>query len=79
MVSNLIVRVTTLDVGAVSDAIIESARKKALEWLREKGEEKLAQYAELGVSWLGTKALMWAIESSTRACGRPVPLGRLAG
>lgn len=62
-VSSLIARVTTLDVGTVSDAIIESAKKKALELLGEKAEEKLAEYAELGVTWLGTKALMWAVES----------------
>ncbi len=60
--SHLILRVTTLDVGAAADAILTAARAKALEWLHEKGEETLAHYAELGVSWLGTKALMWAIE-----------------
>jgi CHAT domain-containing protein/pimeloyl-ACP methyl ester carboxylesterase len=62
-VSGLVARVTKLDVGAVSDEIIGSAKKKALEWLGEKSKEKLAEYAELGVSWIGTKALMWAVES----------------
>jgi len=30
---------------------------------RLKEADKIEQYAELGVSWVGTKALMWAIES----------------
>ena len=56
---NLITRFTQLDVGAVPDAILEAARR----WLREKIGDQAGDLAELGVSWLGTKALMWAIES----------------
>jgi CHAT domain-containing protein len=61
--SNLISRVTLLDVGAISDPIIDAARRKLLEWMGARGGEALAGQVELGVSWLGTKALMWAIES----------------
>jgi CHAT domain-containing protein len=64
----LITRLFSLDLG--SDAIIEEARAKALAWakqrLGEKVKEKLGEVAELGVSWLGTKALMWAIEKRLR-------------
>ncbi len=64
----LITRLFSLDLG--SDAIIEEARAKALAWakqrLGEKAKEKLGEVAELGVSWLGTKALMWAIEKRLR-------------
>ncbi len=52
-----------MTVGAGEDSLIEEAKQKACEWLGEKAEEKIAQYADLGVSWAGTKALMWAIES----------------
>lgn len=64
----LITRLFSLDLG--SDAIIEEARAKALAWakqrLGEKAKEKLGEVAELGVSWLGTKALMWTIEQRLR-------------
>ncbi len=56
-------RVYTLTVGQAADPIIEAARRKACEWLGVKAEEQVEQYAELGVSWIGTRALMWAIES----------------
>ena len=57
--ANLISRVTTLDVGGFSDAILEAARDKLRSYLGG----KLPDYAELGASWLGTKALLWAVES----------------
>ena len=64
----LITRLFSLDLG--SDALIEEAKAKALAWakqrLGEKVKEKLGEVAELGVSWLGTKALMWAIEKRLR-------------
>jgi CHAT domain-containing protein/pimeloyl-ACP methyl ester carboxylesterase len=66
--SQLITRLFSLDLG--SDALIEEAKAKALAWakqrLGEKVKEKLGEVAELGVSWLGTKALMWAIEKRLR-------------
>jgi hypothetical protein len=66
-VSNLVVRVTTLNVGGVPDAIIEAARRKLAEWTGGAAGDGAGDagsgLAELGVSWLGTKALMWAIES----------------
>lgn len=64
----LITRLFSLDLG--SDALIEEAKAKALAWakqrLGEKVKGKLGEVAELGVSWLGTKALMWAIEKRLR-------------
>ncbi len=56
-------RAYTLTVGQAADPLIEAARRKACEWLGEKAEQKIEQYAELGVSGVGTRALMWAIES----------------
>jgi CHAT domain-containing protein len=53
-------RVYTLTVGQADDPLIDAARRKACEWLGMNPEE---QYAGLGVSWIGTRALMWAIES----------------
>ncbi|MBO3715604.1 MAG: hypothetical protein J5X23_11630 [Candidatus Accumulibacter sp.] len=65
-VGGLVSRVFALTVGVSSDAIIDDARKKLAGLIADKlGEaatEKLAEAAELGVSWLGAKALMWAIE-----------------
>ncbi|MBP6898686.1 MAG: CHAT domain-containing protein [Burkholderiaceae bacterium] len=55
----LVTRVTTLDVGRVGDAITSAAQDKLREWLGDAAGDALAQ---LGVSWWGTKALMWAIE-----------------
>jgi CHAT domain-containing protein len=51
------------------DAITDTARDKALEWLHEWLGEKAEELAAPGASWLGTKALMWAIES--RLAGEP--------
>ena len=56
-------RVYTLTVGQAADPLIEAARRKAGEWLGMKAEEQIEQYAGVGVSWIGTRALMWAIES----------------
>jgi len=65
-VGGLVSRVFALTVGVSSDAIIDDARKKLAGLIADKlGEavtDKLAEAAELGVSWLGAKALMWAIE-----------------
>ncbi|MGN6720151.1 MAG: esterase/lipase family protein, partial [Candidatus Binatia bacterium] len=62
-VSDLVVRVFTLAVGDVADPILDAAKRKLAEWLGEKAEQKLQEYSGLGVTWLGTKALMWAIEN----------------
>jgi CHAT domain-containing protein len=52
-----------------ADGLVEEARKLAVEWAREKlGENVEAKAYELG-SFLGTKALIWKIES--RLAGRP--------
>ncbi|MCM8612545.1 CHAT domain-containing protein [Accumulibacter sp.] len=58
LVGGLISRVFALAVGASEDTIISDARAKLGELTRGRGSEAI----ELGVSWLGTKALMWAIE-----------------
>ena len=62
-VSDLVSRVFTLTVGDIADPIIHAAKRKAAEWLGETAEKKIQAYPELGVTWLGTKALMWAIEN----------------
>jgi pimeloyl-ACP methyl ester carboxylesterase len=51
------------------DAIIDTARDKALEWAQDWLGEKVQEAAEAGASWLGAKALMWAIES--QLVGKP--------
>ncbi len=61
--SELVSRVFTITVGDIPDPIIDAAKRKAAQWLGEKAEEKIQAYPELGVTWLGTKALMWAIEN----------------
>ncbi|EXI72496.1 MAG: CHAT domain protein [Candidatus Accumulibacter sp. SK-11] len=58
LVGGLISRIFALAVGTSEDAIITDARQRLGELT--KGRESDA--VELGVSWLGTKALMWAIE-----------------
>ena len=58
-IGGLITKVFTLVAGEVPDKIIEAALKE----LGETAAGKLATAAELGVTWAGTKALMWAIES----------------
>ncbi len=51
LVGGLVAKVFSLAVGETADAILDAARKRA------------GSAAEVGVSWAGTKALMWAIES----------------
>jgi pimeloyl-ACP methyl ester carboxylesterase len=58
-IGGLINRVFTLVAGETTDAILDAA----LEKLKELAGDKLATVAELGVTWAGTKALMWAIEN----------------
>jgi hypothetical protein len=60
-------RLTTLSIAP--DAIIDKAKEKALEWAKEWVGDKAEAAAEFGASWLGAKALMWAIES--RLAGEP--------
>lgn len=45
------------------DTIADAARDKALEWLQDWLGERAEDLAAPGASWLGAKALMWAIES----------------
>ncbi len=63
----IVSRVYALSVSHAVDPIADAARRKACEWLGVKAEDKITQYADLGVSWLGTKALMWAIESRLKS------------
>ncbi len=65
----IVSRVYAVSVSHAVDPIAEAARRKACEWLGVKAEDEIARYAGLGVSWLGTKALMWAVES--RLKGEP--------
>ncbi len=58
--AGLVARVTTLSVGQVGDAITEAAGHKLREWLGDRVVGEVAN--QLGVTWWGTKALMWAIE-----------------
>ncbi|MEK8051997.1 CHAT domain-containing protein [Ideonella sp. DXS22W] len=58
--AQLVARVTTLDVGQAGDAITQAAGDKLREWLGDKMAGKVAD--QLGITWWGTKALMWAIE-----------------
>ena len=58
--AQLVARVTTLDVGQAGDAITQAAGNQLREWL---GERLVGEALDqLGVTWWGTKALMWAIE-----------------
>ncbi|MDT7833633.1 CHAT domain-containing protein [Aquabacterium sp. OR-4] len=58
--ARLVARVTTLEVGQAGDAITQLAGSKLREWL---GDRLVGEAAEqLGITWWGTKALMWAIE-----------------
>jgi CHAT domain-containing protein/pimeloyl-ACP methyl ester carboxylesterase len=61
--SELVSRVFTLTVGAIPDPIVDAAKRAAAKWLGEEAEEKILAYPDLGVTWLGTKAPMWAIEN----------------
>lgn len=54
----LVSRVISLAVGR--DPLIDAAQARLAELMQRKG--KPADIAGLGVSWLGTKALMWAVE-----------------
>ena len=56
----LVTRLSVLHVKP--DDIIDAARAKAREWLGGASVGPLPGWAELSVTWLGTKALMWAIE-----------------
>ncbi|MEZ5477548.1 MAG: hypothetical protein R3E95_08720 [Thiolinea sp.] len=51
------------------DGIIESAKDKALEMVKDKLGEPYQDLVYAGASWAGAKALMWAIES--RLDGEP--------
>ena len=62
-ISDWVTGIFQMTVGAADDPIIDAGKRKAAELLGEKVEEKIVQFADLGVSWAGTKALMWAIES----------------
>ncbi len=53
-VGGLVSKVFTLVAGEKKDAIVDAA----LDWLKDRGLDA----AELGVTWAGTRALMWAIE-----------------
>jgi len=64
--NSIVSQIYTVTVGQVADPIIDAAKRKACEWLGQKAEAKIEQYAELGVTWVGTKALMWAIESKLK-------------
>ncbi len=51
------------------DGLLEEARRQALEWARERLGGEIGEQALALGSFLGTKALMWVIES--RLAGRP--------
>ncbi|PID47300.1 MAG: hypothetical protein CSB47_00735 [Proteobacteria bacterium] len=51
------------------DGLVETAKDKALELLKDKLGEEYETLAYAGASWAGAKALMWAIES--RLDGEP--------
>ncbi|MGF1546656.1 MAG: CHAT domain-containing protein [Thiotrichales bacterium] len=65
LLGDVVRRLFVLDLG--HDEILRRAREKAIDWARAKlgdaTSEAIEQAAALGVSWLGTRALMWAIES----------------
>lgn len=60
----LVSQVISLAVG--EDALIASAKARLVELVlgkaKDKARDKAADITGLGVSWLGTKALMWAVE-----------------
>ena len=58
-IGGLVSRVFALALGSSGNAIIDAARERLGKLRREGAGEE----AELGVTWLGTKALMWAIEA----------------
>ncbi len=67
-VGGLVSKVFTLVAGETKDEIIDAA----LDWLKQRGLKP----ADLGISWAGTQALMWAIESRLMKEPGAVPLGR---
>jgi len=54
-------KLTELTLG--SDSILDAAKDQASQWVEDWLGEKVQEAAEAGASWLGAKALMWAIES----------------
>jgi CHAT domain-containing protein len=61
-IEGLVNRFFKLTIGKVSDPILDAAKQKLAEWIGGKVAQKLGEIPGLGVTWLGTKALMWAIE-----------------
>ena len=57
---SLVSQVIALTVGR--DPLIDAAQARLAELMPGKGKDKPAGLDGIGVSWLGTKALMWAIE-----------------
>ncbi|WP_300340357.1 CHAT domain-containing protein [Accumulibacter sp.] len=57
-IGGLVSRVFALTLGASGDPILDAAREKHAELSRG----RVGKASDLGVTWLGTKALMWAIE-----------------
>lgn len=57
----LVSRIFVLTVGAATDPIVEDAKARLAKLLGEKLGEGITK--QLGVTWLGTKALLWAIEA----------------
>ena len=51
------------------DGLVEAAKDKALELLKDKIGDEFEDLAHAGASWAGAKGLMWAIESQLE--GRP--------
>ena len=64
LVGGLISKVFKLLVGALrpTDPILDLAATKLAEWAGDQAEDAAIDRAALGLSWLGAKALMWAIE-----------------
>jgi CHAT domain-containing protein len=61
----LLTRVSVLEIKP--DDIVAIALEKANEWLGGPAKHPARTLAELSLSWLGTKALMWAIEQRLAA------------
>src|SRR5437868_2750036 len=57
---SLVSQVVALAVGR--DPLIDAAQARLAELMPGEANDKLAGLGDIGVSWLGTKALMWAIE-----------------
>lgn len=65
----LVSKVFVLGRGGLADAILEEAIDKVREWAGDAMAEKLRDGAYWGISYLATRALMWAIER--RLLGEP--------